>query len=52
MTSFNQSHFGAKTHTGATHVKNPVGRRNGDENTLLHTHPCNLNSPPEKIDLG
>jgi len=24
----------------------------GDENTLLHTHPYNLNSPPEKTDLG
>ena len=24
----------------------------GDENTLLHTHPYNFNSPPEKTDLG
>jgi len=24
----------------------------GDKNTLLHTHPYNLNSPFEKIDLG
>ena len=24
----------------------------GDENTLLHTHPYNLNSPLEKIDPG
>ena len=24
----------------------------GNENTLLHTHPYNLNSQPEKIDFG
>ena len=24
----------------------------GDKNTLLHTHPYNLNSPLEKIDPG
>jgi len=24
----------------------------GDENTLLHTHPYNFYSPPEKTDLG